>query len=163
MSDSTLVGVLVVTHGRLGHELVKAAGMIVEETAHIETFSLGWHNNVEKSKAKARGEEKIGFDIVTKALQAPTCQIVDNSGGQGDVVVAQLLERLQKEKNVGYDANTGRFVDMLKAGIIDPAKVARTALQNAASVAALMLTTNVAVTEFKEDDEEKQPIAGAVR
>jgi chaperonin GroEL len=64
---------------------------------------------------------------------------------------------------VGYDANTGRFVDMLKAGIIDPAKVARTALQNAASVAALMLTTNVAVTEFKEDDEEKQPIAGAVR
>jgi chaperonin GroEL len=120
-------------------------------------------SEVEKSRTKARGEEKIGFDIVTKALQAPTCQIVDNSGGHGDVVVAQLLEKLQKEKNVGYDANTGRFVDMLKAGIIDPAKVARTALQNAASVAALMLTTNVAVTEFEEDDEEKQPIAGAVR
>jgi len=116
---------------------------------------------VEKARAKAKGDEKIGFDIVAGALKAPTRQIADNSGEQGDVVVASLLERLDKEENIGYDANTGKYVDMFKAGIIDPAKVARTALQNAASVAGLMLTTNVLVTDLKEDKDEK-PIAGAV-
>jgi len=121
-------------------------------------------SEVEKARAKAKGDEKIGFDIVCKALRAPTMQIANNSGDQGDVIVAQLLEKLQKNKNIGYDANTGQFVDMFKAGIIDPAKVARTALQMAASVAGLMLTTNVLVTEYKEEkEEEKQPIPGAVR
>jgi chaperonin GroEL len=115
---------------------------------------------VEKARAKARGDEKIGFDIVRNALKAPTAQIVENSGEPGDVVVAQLLERLEKDVNVGYDANNGRFVNMFKAGIIDPAKVARTALQNAASVAGLMLTTNVLITDLKEKDEE--PVQGAV-
>ena len=115
---------------------------------------------VEKARAKAKGDEKIGFDIIKDALKAPTRQIVDNSGDQGDVVVAQLLEKLEKEDNVGYDANTGKFADMFKAGIIDPAKVARTALQSAASVAGLMLTTNVLVTDLKEKDEEPAP--GAV-
>ena len=113
---------------------------------------------VEKARAKAKGDEKLGFDIVAKALKAPTSQIVENSGGQGDVVVAQLLE---KQGNIGYDANTGQFVDMVKAGIIDPAKVARSALQNAASVAGLMLTTNVLITDLKDEDEE--PIPGSVR
>jgi chaperonin GroEL len=116
---------------------------------------------VEKARVKVKGDEKVGFDIVTKALKAPTMQIAENSGDQGDVVVAQLLEKLQKDSKTGYDANTGRFVDMFKAGIIDPAKVARTALEMAASVAALMLTTNVLVTDLK--DEEEEPIAGAVR
>jgi len=116
---------------------------------------------VEKARTKARGEEKIGFDIVAGALKSPTRQIVDNSGEEGDVVVAQLLEKLEKQKNIGYDANTGDFVDMMKAGIIDPAKVARTALEMAASVAGLMLTTSVLVTELK--DEEEEPIAGSVR
>jgi chaperonin GroEL len=115
---------------------------------------------VEKAKAKAKGDEKIGFDIVASALKAPTTQIVDNGGEQGDVVVAQLLE---KGKNIGYDANTGKFVDMFKAGIIDPAKVARTALEMAASVAGLMLTTNVLVTELKDKDEDEEPIPGSVR
>jgi chaperonin GroEL len=116
---------------------------------------------VEKAKAKARGDERTGFDIVINALKSPTAQIVDNSGEQGDVVVAQLLERLEKEKNLGYDANTGQLVDMFKAGIVDPAKVARTALEMAASVAGLMLTTSVLVTELKDKDE--PPIPGAVR
>ncbi|UCD52503.1 MAG: chaperonin GroEL [Phycisphaerales bacterium] len=116
---------------------------------------------VEKARTKARGEEKIGFDIMIGALKAPTSQIVDNSGAQGDVVVAHLLEKLEKDKSIGYDANTGEFVDMVKAGIIDPAKVARTALEMAASVAGLMLTTNVLVTELK--DEEEEPVAGSVR
>jgi chaperonin GroEL len=115
---------------------------------------------VEKARAKAKGDEKIGFDIVKKALTSPTAQIADNSGEKGDVIVAQLLEKLEKDKNIGYDANTGQFVNMFKHGIIDPAKVARAALQNAASVAGLMLTTNVVVTELKEKDEE--PVAGAV-
>ncbi len=116
---------------------------------------------VEKARAKAKGDEKIGYDIVCEALKAPTMQIADNSGEPGDVVVAKLLEKLPKNKNIGYDANTGQFVDMVKAGIIDPAKVARTALEMAASVAGLMLTTDVLVTELK--DEEEEPIAGAVR
>jgi chaperonin GroEL len=115
---------------------------------------------VEKAKTKAKGEEKIGFDIVIHALKAPTIQIVDNSGEPGDVVVAQLLE---KGKNIGYDANTGQFVDMFKAGIIDPAKVARTALEMAASVAGLMLTTNVLITEIKDKDKDEEPIPGSVR
>ncbi len=74
------------------------------------------------------------------------------------MVVAQLLE---KPGNTGYDANTSKFVDMFKAGIIDPAKVARTALQNAASVAGLMLTTNVLITDLKDDDVD-EAVAGAV-
>jgi len=116
---------------------------------------------VEKGRSKARGDEKIGFDIVMRALRAPTTQIADNSGEQGEVVVAELLGRLEKEKNIGYNANVNEYVDMFKAGIIDPAKVARTALEMAASVAGLMLTTNVLVTELKEKEEE--PIPGSVR
>jgi len=117
-------------------------------------------SEVQKARAKAKGDEKIGFDIVINALKAPTTQIVENSGEKGDVVVAKLLE---KGKNIGYDANTGQFVDMFKAGIIDPAKVARTALEMAASVAGLMLTTNVLVTELKDKDKDEEPIAGSVR
>ncbi|GAG28021.1 unnamed protein product, partial [marine sediment metagenome] len=79
----------------------------------------------------------------------------------GDVVVARLLEKLQKNDNIGYDANTGQLVNMFKAGIIDPAKVARVALETAASVAGLMLTTNVLVADLKDKDEE--PIPGAIR
>jgi len=116
---------------------------------------------VDKARAKAKGDEKIGFDIVVRALKAPTAQIVDNSGEQGEVIVAELLEKLDGNKNIGYNANTGELVDMFKAGIIDPAKVARTALEMAASVAGLMLTTNVLVTELKE--KEQEPIPGSVR
>ena len=116
---------------------------------------------VEKARVKVKGDEKIGFDIVSEALKSPTNQIVDNSGEAGDVIVAQLLDKLQNDSNTGYDANTGQFVDMFKAGIIDPAKVARVALETAASVAGLMLTTNVLVTDLKDKDEE--PITGAVR
>jgi chaperonin GroEL len=117
-------------------------------------------SEVKKARAKAKGDEKIGFDIVINALKAPTTQIVENCGEPGDVIVAQLLE---KGKNIGYDANTGQFVDMFKAGIIDPAKVARTALEMAASVAGLMLTTNVLVTELKDKDKDEEPIPGSVR
>ena len=94
--------------------------------------------------------------------RSPTAQIADNSGQPGDVIVAELLEKLEADKNIGYNANTGEYVDMFKAGIIDPAKVARTALEMAASVAGLMLTTNVLITELK-DEKEEEPIHGSVR
>ena len=113
---------------------------------------------VRKIRDKARGDEKIGVDIVLRALSSPTRQIVANAGEDGDVVVAEILE---KGKNVGYNAATGEYVDMVQAGIIDPAKVSRTALQNGASVAGLLLTTDLMVTEYKEDKDEA-PIAGAV-
>jgi chaperonin GroEL len=117
---------------------------------------------VEKEKSKAKGDEQIGFEIIAQALRKPTMQIADNSGEHGDVIAAKLLERLDSEKNLGYDANKGEFVDMLKAGIVDPAKVVRTALETAASVAGLMLTTSVLITDLKEDKDEEQ-IAGSIR
>ncbi len=117
---------------------------------------------VEKAKSKVKGDEKVGFDIVGSALRAPTKQIVDNSGEEGDVIVARLLEELPTKKTLGYNANKGELVDMIKAGIIDPAKVARTALETAASVAGLMLTTNVLITNY-EDKEDAEEIPGAVK
>ncbi|MHC4235297.1 MAG: TCP-1/cpn60 chaperonin family protein, partial [Planctomycetota bacterium] len=106
---------------------------------------------LEAGRAKARGEEKVGFDIIAGALRAPTCQIVENAGGEGAVIVEQILE---KSGRYGYDAHSGEFTDMFKAGIIDPAKVARIALESAASVAGLMLTTDVLVTELKDEDKQ---------
>ncbi len=112
---------------------------------------------VEAARSKARGDEKIGVDIVARALRAPTAQIVGNTGEDGDVVVADILE---KGKNIGYDASKGEYVDMVKSGIIDPAKVSRSALQNAASVAGLMLTTDLMVTDYDEEAEEE--VTGAI-
>jgi chaperonin GroEL len=116
---------------------------------------------VENAKSKAKGDEKIGFDIVIEALRSPARQIADNAGEDGEVVVAQILEN--KNAAWGYDAAHGEFVDMFKAGIIDPTKVARTALMNAASAIGLALTTDVLITELKEKKgEENKPVAGAV-
>jgi chaperonin GroEL len=105
---------------------------------------------VEAGKRQAKADEKLGFDIVAEALRSPARQIADNAGEDGEVVVAQILEN--KNANYGYNAATGEYVDMLKAGIIDPTKVAKTALLNAASVAGLALTTEVLVTELKDKD-----------
>jgi chaperonin GroEL len=97
---------------------------------------------------------------VARALQAPIRQIVENGGGDGAVIADEVL---QKPKNTGYDANSGEYVDMYKAGIIDPVKVVRTALQNAASIAGLMLTTQVLVTRTDETGGEERPkVEGAV-
>ncbi len=118
---------------------------------------------IDKVKAAAKqasGDEKIGYDIIAAALKAPTKQIADNGDEDGDVIVAKLLEQ---SGNMGYDAAANKFVDMIEAGIIDPAKVSRSALQNAASVAGLMLTTNVLITDLKDDDKDKPAIEGSVR
>ncbi len=104
---------------------------------------------VQKIRGKVEGDEQIGVDIILRALRAPTRQIVENGGRDGDVVVEQILE---KSGAYGFDARAGEFTDMIKAGIIDPAKVARVALENAASVAGLMLTTEVMVTDLKEEE-----------
>ncbi|HEV8290415.1 MAG TPA: chaperonin GroEL, partial [Tepidisphaeraceae bacterium] len=117
---------------------------------------------VQAAREKTKGEnERIGFDIVAEALRSPARQIADNAGEDGEVVVAEIMEN--KNPSWGYNAATGEFVDMFKQGIIDPTKVARTALQNAASAIGLALTTDVLVTELKEKKgEEAKPVAGAV-
>ena len=101
-------------------------------------------------------EQKVGLDIIRRALEEPIRQIVNNAGGEASVVVGKVRE--DKNVNAGYNAATEEYVDMIKAGIIDPTKVSRTALQNAASVAALMLTTEVMVTDIPE--EKKEPMGG---
>jgi len=117
---------------------------------------------VENARSKAKGDERIGYDIVAEALRSPARQIADNAGDDGEVIVSQILEN--KNAAYGYNAANGEFGDMFKLGIIDPAKVSRTALQNAASVAGLALTTDVLVTELKEKKGSKEPaaVAGAV-
>ncbi len=114
---------------------------------------------VTAARGSARGDEKIGVDIVLRALDAPLRQIADNGGIDGSVVADEVSGRAA---NVGYDANTGEYVDMLKAGIIDPAKVVRTALSNAASIAGLLLTTETLVTTYDDEDKEKTRVEGSV-
>jgi len=111
---------------------------------------------VENGRKKAKGDERIGFDIVAIALEAPCRQIGKNTGTDGDLVVEKVRE---SKGATGFNAATGKYEDLVKAGIIDPALVARTALLNAASVAGLMLTTDVVITELKDDGD---PIDEAV-
>ena len=110
---------------------------------------------VQAARSKAKGDERYGFDIIAEALRAPARQIAQNAGVDGDLVCEKVLEG---KGGHGYNAATGEYQDLVKAGIIDPALVSKTALTNAASVAGLMLTTDVLVTELKEDAE---PVTGA--
>ena len=88
-------------------------------------------------------DQKVGISIVRRALEAPARQIVENAGAEGSVIVGKLLDK--GEPNHGFDARSGTYVDMLKAGIIDPTKVVRLALQGAASVAGLLITTEAMI------------------
>src|SRR5215831_1282903 len=106
-------------------------------------------NAIEKARGSAKGDEKIGIDIVLHAIQAPMRQIADNCGIDGSVVADEVSD---KPNNTGFDANNREYVDMYKAGIIDPVKVVRSALANAASIAGLMLTTEALVTNLEDDD-----------
>jgi chaperonin GroEL len=101
---------------------------------------------------KLGAEEQIGVEIVRRALEAPARWIATNAGAEGTIIVEKIKE--QTNPNVGFNAEKGQFEDMIEAGIIDPTKVARTALQNASSVAGLLITTECLVTEIKEDKEE---------
>ena len=108
-------------------------------------------------KVKLHGDQQIGVNIIKRALEEPIRQISENAGLEGSVVV----ERVKREKaNMGFDALTETYVDMLQAGIIDPTKVTRCALQHAASVASLMLTTEVMVADMPEDKPKMPPMPG---
>jgi chaperonin GroEL len=101
-------------------------------------------------------DQKVGIDIVRRALQSPVRQIVENAGVEGSVVVGKLLEK--NDFSLGFDAQNGEYVDLIKAGIIDPTKVVRTALQGAASIAGLLITTEAMVAE-KQEKSQAMPAA----
>jgi chaperonin GroEL len=108
-----------------------------------------------KALAKLKAEnddQRVGIDIVKRALQAPTRLIAENAGTDGSIVIGKILE--SNNVNYGFDAQSGEYVDMVKSGIIDPTKVVRTALQDAASVAGLLVTTEAMVAEKPE----KKPV-----
>jgi chaperonin GroEL len=100
-------------------------------------------------KLKLHDDEAIGVNIVKRALEEPMRQIALNAGHEGAVVVGRVRD--SKDENLGFNAESGEYTDLVKAGVIDPAKVTRLALQNAASIAALMLTTEVLVADIKEE------------
>jgi chaperonin GroEL len=106
---------------------------------------------------KVEGDELVGVGIVKRALEEPARQIAHNAGAEGAVVIGKIRD--SKDENYGFNAETTEYGDMVKMGVIDPAKVTRLALQNAASIAGLMLTTEALVAELKEDD--KKAAAGA--
>jgi len=105
-------------------------------------------------------DEQIGVSIVRRALEEPLRQIVQNAGKEGAVIVEKV--RSSKDPNYGYNAATESFEDLVKAGVVDPAKVTRTALQNAASIAGLMLTTEAMVSEIPEDDKGSPAMPGGM-
>jgi len=115
---------------------------------------------VDAAVKSAKGDEKIGAGIVRGILDAPLRQIADNCGLDGSVVADEVS---QKSANHGYDANNGVYIDMFKAGVIDPAKVVKTALSNAASIAGLILTTEALVTNFDPKEQDKRGVVGSVR
>ena len=121
---------------------------------------LRCHDALDDARKSARGDEKIGVDIVKDALSSPLKQIASNGGIDGSVVVDDVL---QLKTNHGYNAHTGEYGDMFKAGVIDPVKVVRSALSNAASISALLLTTEALVTDLDKEDKEKQQVEGSIR
>lgn len=119
--------------------------------------ALNTLDNKLKADLKIDGDEIIGVNIMKKALEAPMRQIAENAGKDGSVVIENVKK---SQSGVGYDAANDDYVDMIKAGIIDPLKVTRSALQNAASVAALVLTTEAVVTDLPEKNEPAMPAGG---
>ncbi len=115
---------------------------------------------VQDARSSAKGDEKIGVDIILGALEAPLRQIADNGGIDGSVVADNVREH--RSIAYGYNANTGEYGDMFKAGVVDPVKVVRTALANAGSISGLMLTTEALVTNYDKEDKERGNIEGSV-
>ncbi len=112
-------------------------------------------NAVEELEKKLEDEERIGASIVRKSLEAPLRQIAENAGFDGAIIVQEIMK--SKDTSYGFDALRGEYTDMFKAGIIDPTKVTRSALQNAASIAGMLLTTEVLVAEKPEEKKESTP------
>jgi len=116
---------------------------------------------VEAIGEKLKGDERIGAEIVARALLKPVRTIAENGGVDGAVVADEVTTRGEKDPNIGFNANTGKYEDMFKAGVLDPLRVTRSALTNAASIAGLMLTTEVMVTRI-DDDDKKSKVSGAI-
>ena len=162
-------GVAIISVGGVTEQAMKATKDLVEDAMHAtraaakEGFVPGGGvtlirvaDQLGDAQKKVKGDEKFGFDIVMRALTAPAWQIADNAGFDGDLAVETIRE---EEGSIGLNAATGDYVDLVKAGIIDPALVAKSAITNAASVAGLMLTTDVMISDLKDDAE---PVVGAV-
>ena len=121
-------------------------------SAFIETL-----DKVDALVETLEGDEKIGATIIRRAIEEPVRQIAENAGLEGSVIVNELRN---KDAGVGFNAATGEFVNMIEAGIIDPTKVTRTAIQNAASICAMFLTTEVAVADLPEEAAPAMPPMG---
>ena len=117
---------------------------------------------IEALAEKLKGDEKIGAELVARALVKPIRTIAENCGEDGAVICDEVMTRGEKNPNIGYNANTGEYVDMIKAGILDPFVVTKSALTNAASIAGLMLTTDVMITKIEEDGDKPKKVSGAI-
>jgi chaperonin GroEL len=116
----------------------------------------------QKAAEALRGDERLGAEIVVRALEKPVRTIAENSGVDGAVVADEVKTHGEQNPNIGYNANTGEYVDMYQAGIVDPTRVTRSALNNASSIAGLMLTTEVMITKV-DDEESGGKVQGSIR
>jgi len=137
------------TRAAVEEGIVPGGGVIYIRAAKVLDKFNPFEGNNEDEPAGDR-DEQIGVNIVKRALEEPLRQIVSNAGKEGAVIVEKV--RAEKNPNIGYNAVTEKFEDLVAAGVIDPAKVTRCALQNAASIAGLMLTTEALISELPEDD-----------
>ena len=136
------------TRAAVEEGIVPGGGVVFIRAAKVlDKFKLFDDNDDEPA---GDVDEQIGVNIVKRALEEPLRQIVSNAGKEGAVIVEKV--RAEKNPNIGYNAVTEKFEDLVAAGVIDPAKVTRCALQNAASIAGLMLTTEALISELHEDD-----------
>ncbi|MGH7224926.1 MAG: chaperonin GroEL, partial [Gemmataceae bacterium] len=168
-------GVAIIRVGGTTEAEMKQTKGRVEDALHATRAAVAWPGGgivpgggtallrcipaVESLAEKLKGDEKLGAEIVARALTKPLRTIVENSGGDGAVIADEVAR--QKSAHFGYNANTGEIVDMYKAGIVDPTRVTRSALVNAASIAGLMLTTEVMITKIEEEPGNK--VQGAIR
>src|SRR6266498_1446483 len=145
------------TRAAVEEGIVPGGGAVLIRAAKVlDKFKLFETN--EDGDLIGEEDEQIGVNIVKRALEEPLRQIVSNAGKEGAVIVEQV--RAEKNPNVGYNAETENFEDLVAAGVIDPAKVTRCALQNAASIAGLMLTTEALISELQEDDKPRAMTGG---
>jgi chaperonin GroEL len=137
------------TRAAVEEGIVPGGGVVFIRAAKVlDKFKVFDINNEDEPAGDA--DEQIGVNIVKRALEEPLRQIVSNAGKEGAVIVEKV--RAEKNPNIGYNAVTEKFEDLVAAGVIDPAKVTRCALQNAASIAGLMLTTEALISELQDDD-----------
>ena len=135
-----------------------AAWRLIRAAKALDKFKIFEPN--EDGEVIGDSDEQIGVTIVKRALEEPLRQIVQNAGKEGAVIVEKV--RANKNPNFGYNAATEQFEDLVAAGIIDPAKVTRCALQNAASIAGLMLTTEALISELPDDDNKMPAMPGGM-